>query len=119
VQAILKQHKQYSKLVSKMGKMGAIPKPQDSANTMATMQKVMQDPTSKASQAAISKLVNPQVLKQMGGVSGVTKAMQVLLLYAILHTCSVESTRVLAELCIPLPKLISMLEDSDSCCYCQ
>jgi hypothetical protein len=82
VQAILKQHKQYSKLVSKMGKMGAIPKPQDSANNMATMQKVMQDPTSKASQAAISKLVNPQVLKQMGGVSGVTKAMQVLLIYA-------------------------------------
>jgi predicted transcriptional regulator len=77
VQAILKQHKQYSKLVSKMGKMGAIAKPQDSANNMATMQKVMQDPTSKASQAAISKLVNPQMLKQMGGVSGVTKAMQV------------------------------------------
>jgi hypothetical protein len=105
-----------------MGKMGAIPKPQESANNMATMQKVMQDPTSKASQAAISKLVNPQVLKQMGGVSGVTKAMQVGLLCAC-KLCIVDlSVRLMRMQSLSSTKAqnTSLSSGIDSCCcHCQ
>ncbi|KAG5179614.1 SRP54-type protein [Tribonema minus] len=75
VQLLLRQHKAREKVVAQMGKSGMMNAATDPAMA-AKMAQLMQNPNSRASQAAMSKMMSPQMLKQMGGRDGVAKRMR-------------------------------------------
>mmetsp|Transcript_7485 Transcript_7485/g.10510 ORF Transcript_7485/g.10510 Transcript_7485/m.10510 type:complete len:533 (+) Transcript_7485:26-1624(+) len=75
VELLLRLHKSRQKMVASMGKSGMMNAATDPSKA-SKMAQLMQNPNSRANQAAMSKMMTPQMLKQVGGKEGLAKRMK-------------------------------------------